>query len=227
MFYFTLAVLLVFAAAFVFLKSDPRAVAKLLRAIIPGSLILLAVGAVLTGRTGFAMLLATAGAALYGSMQRRAATKRPKGQSSSVRSAALEMTLDHDTGSLEGLVLAGNQEGRQLADLDESELFELYQELQADEESRRLLEAYLDGRLPGWRDGADADAGTGQGASASSGAMTKQEAYQILGLEEGASAAAIRKAHRSLMQRVHPDHGGSSFLAARINQAKDVLLSGH
>ena len=83
--------------------------------------------------------------------------------------------------------------------------------LSSDEESLRLLETYLDGRFPVWRDHVETETGQGQGSPASSGGMTKEEAYEILGLEAGASPADIRKAHRRLMQRLHPDVGGSSF----------------
>jgi hypothetical protein len=144
-----------------------------------------------------------------------------------VRTAALEMELDHDTGSLEGMVLAGRLEGRELRALSLPELLVLREELAADSESLQLLETYLDGRFPVWREDAQANAGDGQGAAPASGAVTEEEAYKILGLEPGASAADIRKAHRRLMQRLHPDLGGSSFLAARINAAKDILLSKH
>ncbi len=144
-----------------------------------------------------------------------------------VRTAALEMELDHDSGGLEGQVLAGRFEGRHLSDLSLDDLLDVYRELASDGESRQLLEAYLDGKFALWRQNAQADVGGGQGVAPGSGAMTKEEAYKVLGLEAGASAADIRKAHRRLMQRLHPDLGGSSFLAARINEAKDVLLSSH
>jgi hypothetical protein len=160
-------------------------------------------------------------------MQRKKAVRKKPGQRSTVRTAAIEMELDHDTGQLDGVVLAGSKEGRRLHELSREELLSLCRELSADNESLQLLETYLDSRFPGWREDSDTDPGPGHGAAPGPGSMTKQEAYQILGLEEGASAADIRKAHRRLMQRVHPDLGGSSFLAARINQAKDLLLSGH
>src|SRR5690606_19975987 len=96
-----------------------------------------------------------------------------------------------------------------------------------DSESRQLLETYLDGRFPVWREDAETHSGDRQGVAPGSGSMTKEEAYQILGLEAGAATADIRKAHRRLIQRLHPDIGGTSFLAARINEAKDVLLSNH
>jgi DnaJ-domain-containing protein 1 len=114
-----------------------------------------------------------------------------------------------------------------LSKLSQAELVALYKELAGDLESRQLLEAYLDSRFPIWRKNAQPNLGKGLGGTPGSGPMTKEEAYKILGLEAGAAAADVREAHRRLMQRLHPDVGGSSFLAARINKAKDVLLSDH
>ena len=144
-----------------------------------------------------------------------------------MRTAALEMELDHDTGAMEGMVLAGRFESRVLSDLTLEELLDLGSELAADAESMQLLETYLDSRFPVWREHAQPHGNGRQSGAPASGSMTKQEAYQILGLEAGAGAAEIRKAHRRLMQRLHPDLGGTSFLAARINEAKEVLLSDH
>ena len=130
-------------------------------------------------------------------------------------------------GGLEGLVLAGRHDGKMLGAMGLAELQHLYRELSGDAESRQLLETYLDGRFPVWRKNAESNGGEGLGVAPGPGAMTKEEAYKVLGLEAGAAAADVRKAHRRLMQRLHPDIGGTSFLAARINEAKDVLLSNH
>ena len=170
----------------------------------------------------------TVALAWYGSVRmKRPTVGLAPGKRSTVRTAALEMELDHDTGGLEGLVLAGRHEGKMLGAMGLAELQQLYRELPGDPESRQLLETYLDGRFPIWRKDAETNGGEGLGVAPGSGAMTKEEAYKVLGLEAGAAAADVRKAHRRLMQRLHPDIGGTSFLAARINEAKDVLLSNH
>jgi hypothetical protein len=141
-----------------------------------------------------------------------------------VRSAFLDMQLDHDSGSLTGRVLGGAYAGRSLDDLDEAALQKLYREVAMDQESLSLLEAYFDRRIPGWREDFEADAATGSRRAPQTGPMTDEEAYQILGLAAGAGEPEIRAAHRNLMKRFHPDQGGSTFLASKINEAKDRLL---
>ena len=132
------------------------------------------------------------------------------------------MSLNHDTGEMNGEVLQGRFRGRNLDTLSKEELMELLRECRAqDDQSASVLEAYLD-RMHGddWRDEADArsDGGTATGT------MTQEEAYEVLGLERGATREQIVEAHRHLMQKLHPDRGGSTYLAAKINQAKDLLL---
>jgi hypothetical protein len=126
---------------------------------------------------------------------------------------------------MRGRILAGQHEGVPLEALDIATLVGLLAGI--DEESRALLAAYLDRRDPRWRENADGDATAGQGPPSRSGKMTPEEAYQILGLEPGASAAEIGRAHRTLMKKLHPDQGGSTYLAARVNEAKDILLRRH
>ena len=87
---------------------------------------------------------------------------------------------------------------------------------------------YFDRRQPGWGEHAQGDAAAGSAKrAASNGKMTEEEAYQILGVQPGASADDISRAHRSLMKKLHPDQGGSTYLAARVNEAKEVLLRRH
>jgi hypothetical protein len=183
------------------------------------------------GLFGFALPLGLAGLSLLGWLPFGPAglfqrSQKSPGQASRVRSAFLEMELDHDTGAMRGHILAGRYEG---ADLDVLDVPTLTGFLPAiDEESRALLMAYLDRREPSWRDHVQGGAAAGAGGSPlGSAKMTEEEAYQILGLQPGASGDEIGRAHRSLMKKLHPDQGGSTYLAARVNEAKDVLLRRH
>ncbi len=143
---------------------------------------------------------------------------------STVRSAMLEMSLDHASGAMDGRVLKGEFAGRLLSEMSLEELLRLAAALEeADAETPRLLSTYLDRAHPGWRDEERDETAHDAGSSAAPGAMSRDEAYRILGLEPGADAAAIRAAHRRLMKRVHPDLGGSAVLAAQINAAKERL----
>ncbi|NOG68996.1 molecular chaperone DnaJ [Roseicella sp. DB1501] len=150
-----------------------------------------------------------------------------------VETATLAMRLDHASGRMSGTVRRGRQAGRDLAALSLAELLGLLAECRgADPESVPLLEAWLDRAEPDWRAAEAAGAGAGGAGDGgagprapSGGRMTREEALAVLGLTEDADAAAIRAAHRRLMRAAHPDQGGSDWLAARINQARDALLS--
>jgi len=145
-------------------------------------------------------------------------------QSSKVETATLGMRLDHATGEMTGTVKRGPYAGRRLDELAEAELFDLLRQCRVeDEDAARLLEAWLDRARPDWRQRAGGAGGGNSGAS-SGDAMTRDEAYEILGLKPGATAADIRDAHRRLMKKLHPDQGGSNYLAAKTNRAKEILL---
>ena len=141
-------------------------------------------------------------------------------QTSTVTTAFLRMMLDHDTGSMGGTILRGRFSGMRLEELAMADLLSLLRECRAeDEKAARLVEAYLDRLHPDWR-----DAMAGGGGTQPTGGMTIGEARAILGVAPGASVAEIKEAHRRLMTKLHPDHGGSDYLATQINRARDLLL---
>jgi len=225
---FFLLIFLVSMAGWIVLSVKPQKLAYGLKMVLP--VLLIGSGGALTWFNRGSVGIPLIGLGLMMFSRMRSVTKMSgssRGTKSNVRSAALEMELEHDTGEMDGVVLVGLFEGQRLGNLSEEDLFDLLNELQSDEESVLLLEAYLDRRVAGWREDANGNTGAGQAAAPRSGAMSKQEAYQILGLDPGVGAAEIRKAHRRLMKGMHPDSGGSTFLAAKINEAKEVLLNGH
>ncbi len=126
---------------------------------------------------------------------------------------------------MDGRILSSQYEGKLLSDMMKEDVFDLYDWIQQDQESVALLEAYLDRRFPQWREYTNPNSGQKEAGTSASEGMTKQEACQILGLEPGASKQDIRKAWRNLMKGMHPDHGGSAFLASKINAARDILLN--
>lgn len=141
------------------------------------------------------------------------------GQRTEVRTIFLQAWIDHGTGDVGGTVLSGRFSGRTLDGLSDAELLDLQVECSADADSLRILETYLDRRLGAdWR---NVHRPPPRGPRTD---MTREEALAVLGLAEGASEEDIKSAHRRLIQRMHPDVGGSADLAARINRAKDVLL---
>lgn len=165
------------------------------------------------------------------SIFRKSASKGPTapgssgGNRSKVTTALLEMTLDHDSGVMDGTVLQGDMQGKALSDLSESEFIRLLNTCrQQDGDSARLLETYLDKRFgESWR--ADDSGPSQQSSPEGSGELSQNEAYDILGIQPGATREEIIQAHRRLMQKMHPDRGGSTWLAARINEAKKCLLN--
>ena len=144
------------------------------------------------------------------------------GRRTEVDTAFLKAWIDHASGDVGGTVLAGRFAGRTLDILADAELLDLRAECATDADSLRVVEAYIDRRLGSdWRHAQRTPPPHGRQTD-----MTRDEALAVLGLTEVASADDIRAAHRRLIQRMHPDVGGTADLAARINRAKDVLLGG-
>ena len=141
----------------------------------------------------------------------------------------IEMELDHGTGKMRGTVLAGPDEGKSLDAMTRPQCEALHDLCCRDDpEGARLMEAYLDRRFAGWRAAAQNQRHPGRGgAGRRAGTMSEDEAYEVLGLHKGASDEEVARSHRSLMKKLHPDHGGSTDLAARVNEAKDVLMRRH
>jgi hypothetical protein len=213
-----------------FAHANTAALAKFIR--IVGGVLGLGAAVLLgvRGRIDMALLLGSFGVWLLGWGKFRipglgGRTSRTPGSISRVRSSIIEMELDHDTGDMDGSVLAGAFEGQRLNSLGETSLQHLLTECQAcDPDGVRLLEAYLDRRFPLWRESARSNEEVEPETQPASGTMTAEEAYQVLGLPPNASQDEIRQAHRKLMKKFHPDQGGTAYLAARINRAREVLL---
>ena len=211
-----------------FVAADPRAVIRMTRWTVAGLAVAFGVFMLFTGRLAWAwvalmaLLPWIARLRLLNNLAKVMRGRTP-GQHSEVRTRFVHMALSHDTGEMDGEVQIGPYEGRRLSQLMLVELVDLHRSaVLEDQQSASVLEAYLD-RVHGdvWRESAEAfagEAGTGPGH------MTVSEAREILGVDAEADADEIKKAHRSLMQKYHPDKGGSDQLAARINEAKDILL---
>jgi hypothetical protein len=191
-----------------------------------GPVLVIMAGSLLTllrrGAIGFPLIIVGV------SWWRRNRSKRPlssaEGQKSTVRSANLEMELDHDTGEMDGTVLTGRLKGVRLSSLSREEILSLYLDFRSDTDSISLLESFLDRYDPDWRDHVDSDDSGKRKDPSGFDNMTREEAYRILGLEPNASQEEIHQAWRRLIKGVHPDSGGSVFLAAKINTARDILL---
>ena len=150
------------------------------------------------------------------------ANRTQSGNISTVRTSYLEVSLDRTTGTMSGHMLQGRFAGRALSSFTAAEGVDCLAELRANDlQAARLFEAYLDRAFPGWEGGG---AGAGAGGAAPSRGMGIEEAYLVLGLNPGVTRSEIQAAHRSLMKRFHPDQGGSTYLASKVNEAKDVLL---
>ena len=148
-------------------------------------------------------------------------SSRTGNQKSVIRTEFLAMELLHNTGDMDGEVIKGNFTGRQLSSMSLDDLLQLAGECRIDQDSLQVLEAYLDRMHSDWR-----ESGRQQQQSAGVAeepAMNRQLALEVLGLSEAATKEDVTKAHRQLMQKMHPDRGGTEYLAKKINAARDYL----
>ena len=148
-------------------------------------------------------------------------TSTPK-DSSEIKTSFVHMKLDHTTGSMDGQILQGRFQGEKISTLSLEEIRELLSEIGSDSDSVNLMHAYLERERPEWD--TETEGNSSKQSEPLSSEMSEQQAFEILGLAPGASEKEIVAAHKRLMQRVHPDRGGSTFLAAKINTAKDLLV---
>lgn len=212
-----------------FVDADPKAVIRALRWTGIAAALLLAFFLFVSGRfswlwVALVFLLPWISRIRMLSRLARAARGPSAGRQSRVETRFVNMTLDHDSGDMDGEVREGAFGGRRLSEMSLDELLDLFAAASVDGQSASVLQAYLD-RVHGdtWRERA-ANGGETRADGAGGGPMTAEEAYRILGLEPGASDSDIRRSHRDLMKKLHPDHGGSDYLAAKINEAKETLL---
>jgi hypothetical protein len=224
------ATLLAILAAYQYLRRlQPRTFRLGLRWVIGGAGALLTIGLLLARRIDLAVFVGAAAFSVLrtgrlGPFSLEGNPGQP-GNVSEVRSRYFAMELDHDTGTVAGRIIAGQFKGSDLFDLGEHDTRQLIQEIDGDADSVSLLESWLDANRQGWREYfAEQDQPGEAGASQPRPVDALAEAYEILGLKPGATDAEIKTAHRDLMKAVHPDHGGSSYLASKINEARDRLL---
>jgi hypothetical protein len=210
-----------------YVQANPTGMAWLLQRAGGVAAIVAAIFALRGGGIALALPLALMGFGLLGWMKSGVLPWWMGGANPTVRTrtAFLDLEIDRASGAMRGRVIAGRRAGADLATLDDATLDALIGEVDA--ESRKLLMAYRDRRRAGGGEYAERDAHARQRGATSSGKMSEEEAYQILGLQPGASTEEIGNAYRTLMKKLHPDQGGSTYLAARINEAKEVLLRRH
>ena len=207
-----------------FMRSDPAEAARLMRSVGGVALLLVALLIAVRGRPELAVGFGGLGIWLLSTSRKLSG----RGSTATMRRSAMIEMLAERNGRLRGTVLAGTFEGLALDDLSRAQCATLHGEcVQHDREGVRLLEAYLDRRFAGWRAAGEGDADArraGFEERATAGAMSQDEAYDVLGLQKSASREEVVRAHRTLIKKLHPDQGGSTALAARVNAAKEILM---
>lgn len=213
-----------------YVSADPKTLLKVLKWLSLGLIVVVGLFLALTGRLAWAfvtlpvllgwLMRFRSAARMFKNFSRMASGGAAAGAAASeVETRFLRMTLDHSSGEMDGEVLEGAHKGRPLSALGLRDIIDLLGICRGeDEQSAQILEAYLDRRFADWRDEAPSN-------DSFKGEMDRSEALDILGLSEGASMEEIKQAHHRLITGLHPDHGGSTYLAAKINRAKDVLVS--
>ena len=198
--------------------ANPSSIATGARKTLAGSVFAMSAFFALRGLLPIAITLFIAAVAIYGAQRGFGRTgKRSEGQKSTVKTSVLSMWLDHDTGHMDAEVLSGQFAGRHLSELALADLLIVLQDcVEANDQSSEIMMSYLNRMHPDWREGAGV-------SSKSSDRMSRAEALEILGLEDGATQEQVRKAYRTMMKKHHPDNGGSAWFAARINEANRTL----